>query len=287
MSFSILGLLLISSLLHATWNFLAKSIPGGILFVWLLAFVMTLLLLPIVGIWVYYYGDTLTWNHVGALLMTSIVHLAYFVVLQEGYQKGDLSVVYPLARGTGPMFTTLAAVIFLGEHLSIFACVGLCLVLVGVFAVSGIGQKKQDASKVKIGVFYGIFTGILIAIYTVWDGYTVKQLGIAPILVEFVSHPFRVLVLLPVAWNQKNAIKSLWDSHKVKILAVAILSPIAFLLVLHAMKSAPIHLVAPTREISIVFGVIIGAKFLTEENFVPRLIGSLLILAGIVLLQMG
>ena len=113
----------------------------------------------------------------------------------------------------------------------------------------------------------------------------VKQLALAPLMLEACSHPFRVVALAPLARRRWPEIGAIWRAHRWKVVVVALISPLGYLLVLYAIKTAPVHVVAPARELSIVIGVVLGARLLTEENFRPRLMGSLLILAGIVLLS--
>lgn len=279
-------LVLFSAVLHAVWNFLAKTIPGGAAFVWLLAAVMSVLLLPLSIAYVVLYGFDWSAVNLGALLLTGVLHLVYFLVLQKGYAVADLSVVYPLARGSGPVFATLGAVLFLHEQLSAYSLAGLSLVVAGVLLISGIGRASKDPKKRRDGLLYGITTGVLIASYTVWDGFSVKSLAIPPLLLESSSHPIRVIALAGVARRRWPEIGQIWREHRWKVLVVALISPLGFLLVLYAMLKAPVHVVAPVRELSIVIGVFLGARLLTEENFLTRLAGAGLILAGIVLLSL-
>lgn len=273
-----------AAFLHAGWNFLAKTIPGGAAFVWLIAVVMSLTLLPFSVIYVVWFGFDWSVQNISVLLLTSLLHLVYFVTLQKGYEVADLSVVYPLSRGTGPVFATLGSVLFLNEEVSFWGLFGLGLVVFGVLLIAGLGQSTTDAARRKTGVYYGLIIGVLIACYTVWDGYAVKSLAIAPLLLEYTSHPFRVLALWPVARKRGPEIRKIWREHRWKIVTISLVSPLAFILVLYAMLEAPVHVVAPARELSIVFGVVFGGKLLAEENFWPRLLGALLILGGIVIL---
>ncbi len=287
MTISILLLVVFSGFLHAYWNYLAKTVPSGAVFVWLLAAVMSVILLPGVLVYLTIFGFDWTPENAAILFVTGLLHLLYFLVLQQGYRTSDLSVVYPLARGSGPVFSTFGAVLFLSETVTVWSLAGLATVVAGVLLVAGVAQRSGDRKKRRAGIFYGIATGLLIAGYTVWDGFAVKNRALAPILIEYASHPLRVAILSPVAWRNRPGLRTLWVAHHWKMIAIGAISPFAFILVLYAMKTAPVHYVAPMREISIVFGVIFGAKLLTEENFRPRLIGSLLILAGIVLLSVS
>lgn len=287
MSASVFLLLLLSSFLHAGWNYLAKTIPNGAAFVWLLAVVMSVLLLPVAVGYVLLYGFDFSATNVGALLLTGVLHLFYFLVLQKGYAASDLSVVYPLARGSGPVFATLGAVLFLGESVTAAGLAALGLVALGVALIAGIGRAASgEAARRRAGLLYGLGTGVLIAGYTVFDGFAVKTLAISPVMLEACSHPVRVVALAPLAWKSWPEIRSIWQEHRLKVAIIALVSPFAFILVLFAMRTTPVHVVAPARELSIVLGVIFGARLLTEEHFRPRLLGSALILAGIALLSL-
>lgn len=285
MSLEITLLVLLAAFLHATWNYMAKTIPSGAPFVWLLAVVMCVLWLPVTIAYVYLYGFDWSWQNIGFLLISGVLHLVYFLILQIGYQKADLSVVYPLARGSGPVFASIAAVFLLGEHISQTALIGLCLVVLGVFFVAGLFQMHRNFATIKTGLAYGLIIGVLIASYTVWDGYAVRDLAIAPLILEYSTNPLRIAALSPVAWKKWPEIRAIWKGHRWKIILISIIAPLGFIFVLYALRVAPIHLVAPTRELSIVLGVIFGAKLLTEEHFIPRLAGSLLIVGGIVFLS--
>lgn len=281
-----LALVLLAALLHATWNYLAKMIPGGPSFVWLLAAVITVWMGPIVIWYVLTYDFVFTPANIVALLITGGLHLIYFLVLQKGYAVADLSVVYPLARGSGPVFSTLGAVVFLEESLTWVSVGGLALVVCGVLLISGLGHSGADIRKRREGIVYGVGTGLLIAFYTVWDGYSIKQLAVPPLLLEAFSHPIRTIALAPIARKRWPEIARIWREYRWKVVVVALISPLGYLLVLYALKTTPVHVVAPARELSIVVGVILGARLLTEENFRSRLLGALLILFGIVLLAM-
>jgi uncharacterized membrane protein len=292
MPLNILILVLFSSFLHAGWNYLAKTIPGGNAFVWLLALVMSIVLLPLF-VWQIAQTDVI-WSvtTVSAMISTGILHTIYFMVLQKGYQEADLSVVYPLARGLGPVFSGLGAYLFLGETLHYFDVIGLLFVGIGALIIGGFNfrrifkntQTPLKDERLAKGIFYGLSTGFLISCYTIFDGFCVTKLAIAPIFIEYTAHPMRLIILLPHALKNQQEVKDIWKNNWFKILIISIVSPLAFILVLYAMKTAPVHTVAPIREFSIVIGVLLGAKFLKEKEMISRLVGSVLILIGILLL---
>jgi drug/metabolite transporter (DMT)-like permease len=278
-------IIILSSIIHATWNFISKTVPSTSVFVWLVATCTSIIYFPIVCVWIWHFGfenQPIQWLF---LAVTALVHMIYYLTLQRGYQVSDLSVVYPIARGMGPLFSSIVAFLFLGEQFSAVSGLGLLAVVVGVFFIAGLKKPSNADEKTKKGLVYGVLVGLLIALYTVWDAYAVKYLAVTPLILEYVSHPFRALVLFPFSEKRKKEAKEIWQNYYRKILTISFLTPISFILVLYALKVAPIHFVAPARELSIVFGVFLGGKILLEKDFKTRLLGAFLILFGIILLH--
>jgi drug/metabolite transporter (DMT)-like permease len=284
----ILLFVLVASFLHAGWNFLIKKIGGGVLMVWLGAVTMTIFLLPFVIGYFWMYRPQLT-DYQGLILLRSgILHFLYFIVLQKSYEAADLSVVYPVARGTGPILSSIGAAIWLGESISGVSMVGLGLVVSGIALLAGANFFKNKDKNVGRGIAWGIATGSLVAIYTLTDSQAVRApLLLSPLLIEFSSNPIRLLILSPLAWRKRLEIKQLWQKNWPKICLFSVMAPTGFMMVLYAMRHAPVHLVAPTRELSIVIGVVLGGHFLAEKNWEWRLAGAILIFCGIGLLAFG
>ncbi|GAA3560330.1 EamA family transporter [Amycolatopsis ultiminotia] len=276
-----LVMVLIAAVVHAGWNLAAKRVSsGGARFVWLYYTVSAVGMLPVVVVALAVEPERPQWTWLGAALVTAVLHVVYGTVLQRGYQVGDLSIVYPLARGTGPLLSVLAAVLVLHEHPGVLGLVGAFLVVAGVLVIS-LGGSGADAGARRAGVFYGVLTGATIAAYTLWDAHSVTTLGVPP-LVYFGGGALGQSVLLaPTVVRGRTALRRLWREHRREVLIVGLASPVAYLLVLYALQIAPVSLVAPARELSIVLGGIAAWLVLGERNAVRRLAGSLVVLAGI------
>jgi drug/metabolite transporter (DMT)-like permease len=199
----------------------------------------------------------------------------------------DLSVVYPIARGSAPVVSSLAAMLLLNEAPTHLGLAGLFVVSMGIILIAWPKASSGNIGKVKLGVCFGLATGLLISAYTLYDTWLIRELALAPLVIEAVSHPFRVALLWPHAHKNKAEIWKIWREHTAKVLYFAILSPIAFLMILYALKTAPVHFVAPTRELSIVVGVLLAGKLLDEQDFGKRLAGSLLMVVGVVMLALA
>jgi drug/metabolite transporter (DMT)-like permease len=265
-------LVLSAAFAHAGWNIFAKRVPdGGALFVWLAAVWGVVFQLPLAIVMVARDGMAASWWL--AFGVSGVIHLGYFILLQRGYRVGDLSVVYPLARGTGPLLTVVAAVWFLGERPGAVALVGAVGVVAGVFVIGGLGTGA--------GMGYGLATGALIASYTLWDAHAVTALAVPPVILMCGSALVESVLLAPYAVARREAVGRIWRDHKAAVLAVAVLSPLAYVLVLFAMRLAPVSLVAPARELSIVVGSLGAWLLLGEPNPLRRLTGAVIVLAGV------
>lgn len=266
---------------HAGWNLCAKTVPaGGALFVWLTAVISTVFQLPLAIVAIVAAGGVpgAWWV---AMLVSGIVHTGYFVLLQRGYAVGDLSVVYPLARGTGPMLSVVAAILLFGERPGLAALLGTAGVVVGVWVIGGLGSSSGKGKSWATGVGYGLACGAVIATYTVWDAYAVTALAVSPLVLMAGSSLVETVLLGPHAYARRADLARIWLRHKVPVLAVAVLSPVAYLLVLYALRYAPVSLVAPARELSIVLGSLGAWLLLGEPNPARRLGGAVIVLAGV------
>ena len=280
-----LGLVLTSAVLHATWNLAAKRARGGVAFTWLFSAIATLLYAPLAIITVLVARPRLGPPELGFILGSALLHTAYFLILQRGYRIGDLSLVYPLARGTGPVLSTTAAIVALGERPTPLALAGAGLIGISVVVLTG-GSARR-VTTVRTAVIYGLVTGLFIAAYTIWDKLAVSTLLIAPILYDWGTGCGRTLLLAPLAWRLRAQVARGWREHRREALIVAVLSPLAYILVLTALVFTPVSYVAPAREISILIGTALGTRLLAEGDGARRLLAAGGMVAGVVALALG
>jgi drug/metabolite transporter (DMT)-like permease len=274
-----------AALCHAAWNFFYKRIGGGLELIWLFSIVSAVLYGPL-ALWVFL-GASASFGSAEWLFVagSTTLHLLYFAVLQRGYRDGDLSVVYPTARATGPMLTALAAVLLLGEAISMQAAAGIALIVGGVFMLSGTGRTAgQRAGR---SIAYGFAIGVLIACYTLWDSHAVTVMLIPPLLLDYVPSLVRTFILAPLAWKRRAAVATHWNDHRTGVIAIAVLAPLGYILVLYALTFTPVTYVAPTRELSVLFTVMLGTLVLKEAAAGPRLAWAAVMVAGVVLLATG
>ena len=293
MSATALALVITAALLHSIWNIAAKKAGGDDRF----ALIAGLLLLGFwapVGVWAAW-GVLPLWRLRDWLvvLASAVVHLVYFQTLLRGYRLSDLTVVYPVARGTGPLLSSIGAVLLLGERLSAVGVVGVVAVALGVFFIAGgpgLWAKAHDPlqrTRVRAGLGYGAVTGALIAGYTLIDGYAVKVLLLSPLLVDYFGNLFRLPFLLPAALRDPAAFAQAWRAQWRYALVVAVLGPLGYVLVLYAVRLAPLSHVAPAREVSMLFAARSGGQLLGDGERGPRIAGAACIAIGVAALALG
>lgn len=286
MTFVALGLVLVSAFLHASWNFLAKRARGGVEFTFLFALLTSLIYAPVAIIWLLFSSSSIPRMGVVFAFASAVLHVGYFLFLQRGYKVGDLSLVYPLARGSGPLLATVGAIVLFGERPSYLALLGTVLIVISVFLLAG-GFSIFRHVQNRQAVFYGLLTGLTIAAYTLLDSFTVSKVLLAPILLSWMSESFRTLLLSPVAIKNWSKLRLEWQMHRLEALGIAILSPLAYLMVLTALVFTPVSYIAPAREISILIGAVLGTTVLSEGNKRRRLLAASGMVAGVMLLAIG
>lgn len=279
-------LVLTSALIHATWNLLAKKSNGGAEFVWLFSSLSSLFLIPAASVYLVLVVGAISGMGILFIFGTTVLHLAYFICLQRGYRYGDLSLVYPLARGLGPTLATVGAVVLLAERPSALALCGLGLVMVGVILLT-VRRSDGAIKRPRLGIFYGALTGTVIAIYTVWDKYAISEVNVPPLVLEAFTGLGISICLTPHAIRNWSQVKTQWNANRLPVVGVAILAPASYILILTAMSFTPLSYVAPAREISILFATMMGTRFLGEGNTVSRIAAACSMVCGIVALTIG
>jgi drug/metabolite transporter (DMT)-like permease len=293
MPLSALALVLLAAVLHASWNLAAKHAGGDHRFTLLTSLLTSLLWLP-AGL---YFGWSEVprwgWTEWGVVSLSALLHLLYFNALLTGYRVSDLTVVYPLARGSGPLLTAAAAVLLLGETLSALGLLGVLAVCGGIFLIAGgpalwqQGHDPAQRARTQAGVRWGLITGTLIAGYSVVDGYAIKVLAIGPVLFDYACNALRLPLQLPTLLKERPALLRAWRQQWRQALVVSTLGPLAYILVLYALTLAPLSHVAPARELSMLVAALLGGRLLGESDRGLRVLGALCMAGGVMALAWG
>lgn len=278
-------LVMVGAFTHAGWNLATKQTSGsGPPIIWLAALVSVLAITPLAIL-------HLTSSHQPppVLLLgggvSGLIHAGYFLLLQHSYRLGDVSLVYPMARGTGPLLTMAGSIVIFAERPTPLALAGALTVIGGVAIIGFFGTRGAHFDPAAMG--YGLATGITIACYTMWDSYSVNQLNISPIIQNGISTLIQALAITPLVITRPTQLTQTATRHLRPMIIVGLGSPLAYISVMYAMRLAPTALVAPGREASVVLVGLAGWLFLHEPNPRPRLAGAAVVLAGIILLALG
>ena len=286
MSAYALALVLAGACCHAWWNLILKRTGGGTGFFLLFSGFSAILLAPLALIVWWIEQPVMGWPQFAMIGLSAALHLLYFLALDHGYKHGDLSVVYPLARGTGPVLTMIGAIILLGERPSAIAIGGALLIAGAVLMLVGDPRKLRESGNLR-GVAFALLTGYVIASYTLADKQSVAVLLIPPIVFDWGANLLRWCLLTPIALRNRDGIRSAWKNYRKEALYVAILSPLSYILALTAMRFTPVSYVAPAREVSILIATVLGAKVLAETDAKRRLSAAALMIGGLLALALG
>jgi drug/metabolite transporter (DMT)-like permease len=271
-----LALVIGAAVIHATWNALAKRAGDPLAFLWCAGGLATLLYLPVV---VYVLWDRgFRPAALPFVVATVLLHAAYFFSLGRAYRSGDLSVVYPAARGTGVALVPMLALVVFDERLSTVGTLGIALVILGIFSLHW-RRRGRSTPRLAPGTGWALLTGLTIAGYSLVDKAGVTRLHPVPYigLMELGAW----LVLLPAVRARPDAVAREWRTNRVTIALVAALSPGSYLLVLFAFQLSKAAYVVAGREISIVLSALIGSLWMGEGALARRLGSAAVVAAGV------
>ncbi|MGH2515402.1 MAG: DMT family transporter [Ktedonobacterales bacterium] len=287
MRVSLVLLLALAGLIHTTWNLLAKRSGDTQAFLWLaLLAAMALFAAPFVLLRTPI--PPAGWLCVAA---SGALEAVYYLLLGGAYSAGDLSLVYPLSRGSAPLFTLLFALAFLGEHVTAVGVAGILLTVLGVYVlhiqrVDRHGLLAPLAS-LRVGASrLALLTGVVIAAYSIVDKVGVNY--VPPEIYIYLIFGASALYLAPYMLARRwAAVRKEWHVNWVAILVAAVLFVASYLLVLFALQGAQVSYVAAVRGIGVVFAAVLGTALLREPFARMKLWGALLIFAGIACIQLA
>jgi drug/metabolite transporter (DMT)-like permease len=327
-------LIFVAAIAHASWNLFSKqaSVSGAASFVWLMSATATVAYLPVVAASVIAsppHLSALAWVFMAG---TGLLQVGYFLFLQTSYRLGDLSLIYPIGRGTGALLAALGGIILLGERPGPAGIAGILLIVGGLVilgipafggpglateaprtvaatteavptntaatkpvtstaattTVASTGAATETAAAVTAKeVMFALITGLFIATYTLWDKYAVSTLNVPPLVQGYASLPVMALIIAPFALLDRGRTARVWITYRRQVLGAAVLSPLAYILVLIALSFTAVSAVAPAREVSVLLGVLLGRRLLGEGSLARRLTAAATIAAGIICIAVG
>ena len=281
MPLSAIGLLFVSAILHTTWNLFLKRSGEKYVAVWWAAVIGAGLFLPVL----FFTGFPA--REIWPLLILSVLlEAAYYVVLSAGYNDSDFSLIYPIGRGTAPAFIALWSVLFLRETLTVGGVIGLIVIILGLLIVGGASLIRSLGIPPLRGIRLALFLALLISIYSVVDGMAVKRTAALPytIMIFFLLPVFTApLIFRHYGWS---SLKTELKLHFWTLLAIGVLTIAAYSLALWAYSISLLGYAGAIREISVVMAAFAGWQFLQEKLGGWRVIGAVVIFAGILVIAL-
>ena len=270
-------LLVASASLHALWNLLLKksqekyiAMGWQVILSGVFAFIILLFVgLPPRSMWLF-------------AIFSMTLEAIYFILLSNAYSDHDFSLVYPIARGTAPAFLMLWSILFLQENLTTGGILGVGLIVCGMIVIGATSLIQARGSRLHIkGIVTALAVALIISLYTIIDGTAVKN-G-SPL-----SYALTMFMLVPIITTTYNIRRfgwkrfvSAWNGPRLPLIFTAVLGVVAYLLALFAYTIAPVSYSGAIREMSVVIGAFLGWQFLGEQLGGTRVVGAIIIFAGI------
>ena len=284
MSLIAIGLLLIAATLHATWNLFVKRAKEKQVMMWLALIVGVLCYMPIVIV------NPISVVSVWPFIVSSaLVESLYYVLLLRAYEHGDFSLVYPMARGTAPALLLVWAALFLGEHPRLFGVIGISLLVLGLIIVgsSAWWSLRKIAKLSTNGLGIALCVALSISIYSAIDGAAVQRVNPLPYTVIVIALATVFITPAILLRYGKAAIVVEWRTNWPRIVLVGIFTLLSYILTLKSYTLIRVSYAGSIREISVVFAAFLGWRLLGEKFGAIRLLGSILIFSGIVVIALA
>ena len=272
-------LVLLATIMHAVWNGMVKKhsdkvvAVSGIVFGHVPCSVAAIIFLPMPSV-----------ESIPFILASIIIHQGYQWFLLSSYQIGDLTKVYPIARGSGPLVTTIISILFLGLVLDNLIILSILFICIGIIMLGIFDKPNKNNSKV---IKYSLFTGFFIGLYSLVDGYGAR---ISLSAISYISWSFLInAFVFPIALsfkNQKNVFKRVKNKGKQIFWIGGTLSYAIYTIVVWAFTKAPIPMVGALRETSIFFSIFIGYFFLKEKITPSKIFSIIFIVIGVIGLKL-
>jgi drug/metabolite transporter (DMT)-like permease len=275
---SVLTVILIAAVLHASWNAFIKNKGNGFAKMTILATIIGLVVAPftfVVGV-----PPLETCMYLGVSI---IAHTMYMHSLTRAYQNEDFSVAYPFARGLAPLLTVIILLFFFNRSISTNELIGIGIIILGILILFN-AQKLKINFKILISLLY---FPVSIVFYTLVDAMGVKTADSTQQFIVWLFILIPIPMLLYSLANQKELVVSTFIENKYSLILASIGSLTSYSLVLWAYTQAPIYYVASIRESSIIFASLIGLIFFKEKGLVRRLIAAFVLFAGVIMLELA
>jgi drug/metabolite transporter (DMT)-like permease len=279
MSFPVMVAVLCAALLHAFWNFLVKSTEDKHLSMTAVVIghapfaLITLVVMPLPSI------DSLPY-----LLTGTMLHVGYQLFLLASYRIGDLSQVYPLARGVAPLIVAGISVLLLGVPFSMTELYAIVIIGTGIMSLTLV--RRSDGQRNGRAALLAIITGTFIAAYSLVDGLGAREAGTALGFYSWLSMLNVMVFAIIMNIARPGIVRKVVHRHWRLTMGAGTASFIAYGIVIWAFTQAPIALVTALRETSIIFALFLGVFFLKERLDLMKVVAAMLTMLGVGLLRL-
>ena len=272
-------IILLATVMHAVWNGMVKKHSDKVVAVSAIVFghvpasIIAIILLPAPSL-----------DCIPYIIASALIHQGYNWYLLSSYKIGDLTKVYPIARGFGPLVATIISILILGLVLDNIIILSICLISLGIMILGIFDQTSKKNSKI---IQYSLFTGFFIGLYSLVDGYGAR---VSLSAITYMSWSFILIaIFFPIVLKfkkQENIFTNVMDRGKQIFMVGGTLSYIIYMIVVWGFTKAPIPMVGALRETSIFFSIFIGYLFLKEKITLIKIFCIILILVGVVGLKL-
>ena len=277
----VLLLVMLAAVLHASWNALVKAGDDKLVMQTLVISVHGFLAMP--ALFFLPLPAAASWPF---LALSALVHFVYYAGVIGAYRHGDLSQVYPIARGSAPVLVAVGAWALAGEGLSLPELLGIFGVSLGIVSLTGLPGSGRDHGETK-AIAFALMTGLTIAAYTLTDGMGVRRAGNALSYILWLFALEAVPLTAFALWRRRGRIAAAFRPHLLTGFIGSLLSGLAYGIVIWAMSVAPMAHVVALRETSVLIAAAIGSLVLKERFGRRRIVAAGIVAAGAVLLQLG
>jgi drug/metabolite transporter (DMT)-like permease len=283
MDTAVAGVILVSAALHASWNFATRAVRGNLAVLWLSLGLSGLASMPVAVVWTLQHPPRAeSWL---ILLASCILNAAFFSLLGKAYEKGEISLVYPVARGSGVAGAALLAMGLGLETIHPLAGAGIAAVCAGILLI-GLGHNGESQGPKLCAILLAVLTGATIAGFSILDSVGVR--GMHPIIYVSGQYLGTALFMVPYAWPRtKGKVLATWKQHPRHVAFIGPASLVTYLLILYVYLLGPASSIIAFREVAVVLGCLLGFFVLKERPTVRKVLGIAAIVAGLVLIKMG
>jgi uncharacterized membrane protein len=278
---------ILSAVLHAMWNYLLRRAGGDMTVAALSILAEAIMLVPLAVVAFYSSGGVRWATFLPTIAIGASWSVLNYEALMAAYRRGDMSLVYPVARGGVFLFLPLLGFLVFGERLDVSGWLAVALIVIGIMLLPLARLDRRSLVNMILHlrerpIAYAMLAAASTAAYTIWDK---RAIGSINTYVYFSGYTilFGFWSFVGLARTPRSQIRAQWHRYRLSILAIGLLIPASYLLVLIALQDGVSTEVLAVRQLSIPIGVLLGWRFLRESLPQPRAIGSLLITAGCML----